>query len=81
MYVHRTGKPSMSKTEYGYDSSWSDPRMPNFGFWQYEVRYAFSPGGYQVVKQSLLHKDVAEILASGLTKETADGYVKLLKEE
>jgi len=55
--------------------------MPNFGFWQYEVRYAFNPAGYQVVKQSLLHKDVAEILVSGLTKETADGYIKLLKEE
>jgi hypothetical protein len=73
----------MSKTEYGY--GWPDPkydpRVPNFGLWQYQVRYAFNPDGYQVVKQSLLYKDVAEILASGLTKETADGYVKLLKEE
>jgi len=55
--------------------------MPDFRLWQYEVRYAFNPAGYQVVKQSLLHKDVAEILVSGLTKETADGYIKLLKGE
>jgi hypothetical protein len=71
----------MSKTKDRYAYGWTDLRVPNSGWWQYEVRYAFNPDGYQVVKQSLLHKDVVEVLASGLTKETADGYVKLLKEE
>jgi hypothetical protein len=55
--------------------------MPNFGLWRYEFRYAFNPDGYQVVKQSLAHQDVVEVLASGLTREVAEGYIKLLKEE
>ena len=69
----------MSKIKYGY--GWHDPRMPNFGLWRYEFRYAFNPDGYQVVKQSLAHQDVVEVLASGLTREVAEGYIKLLKEE
>jgi hypothetical protein len=54
--------------------------MPKFNLWRYEFRYAFNPDGYQVVKQSLFHSDVAEVLASGLTKEAAEGFIKLLKE-
>ena len=49
--------------------------------WYYEFRYAFNPDGYQVVKRHVIHEDVDEVLASGLTLEAAEGYLKLLKEE
>jgi hypothetical protein len=66
----------MSRIEYGY--GWSDPRMPRFDLWFYEV--FVTPDGYQVVKKHLVHQDVVEVLASGLTLETAEGFIKLLKE-
>jgi len=68
----------MSRIEYGY--GWTDPRMPRFDFWFYEVRYASNPDGYKVVKRHVVHEDVVEILASGLTLEAAEGFIKLLKE-
>jgi len=57
-----------------------DPRMPTFDFWYHEIRYAFVPDGYQVIKRHVVHEDVVEVLASGLTKEAAVGFIKLLKE-
>lgn len=77
----------MSKTKEKYAYGWSDPRaafdprMPNFDFWFYEIRYAFNSDGYQVIKRHVVHEDVVEVLASGLTKEAAEGFIKLLKEE
>ena len=73
----------MSRIKYGY--GWNDPRgvfdpRGAFDFWYYELRYAFVPDGYQVIKRHVVHEDVVEILASGLTKETAEGFIKLLKE-
>jgi len=68
----------MSKTDGGYVYGFNDPRMPRFDFWHYEV--FVTPDGYQVVKRHLVHQDVVQVLASGLTKETAEGYIKLLKE-
>lgn len=64
----------MSKIDGGYVYKFND-------FWYYEVRYGFTPDGYQVIKRHVVHEDVVEVLASGLTKETAEGYIKLLKEE
>jgi hypothetical protein len=61
-------------------SSMHDPRMPRFDFWYYEVRYGFTPDGYQVIKRHVVHEDVVEVLVSGLTKEAAEGFIKLLKE-
>jgi len=66
----------MSRIEYGY--GWIDPRMPRFDLWFYEV--FVTPDGYQVVKKHLVHQDVVEVLASGLTLEVAEGFIKLLKE-
>ena len=72
----------MSRIKYGY--GWNDPRgvfvpkMPRFDYWHYEV--FVTPDGCQVVKRHLVHGDVVQVLASGLTKETAEGYIKLLKE-
>ena len=57
---------------------WPDPRMPRFDLWRYEV--FVTPDGYQVVKKHLVHQDVVEVLASGLTLKTAEGFIKLLKE-
>ena len=79
MRLHRTGRPSMSKTNYGY--GYSDPRMPRLDSYVYEVRYSASPHGHQVVKRSVVHRDVVKVIASGLTREAAEGYIKLLKEE
>jgi hypothetical protein len=76
------GRPSMSRIEYGY--GWSDPRGllygPSVGIYRYEVVYKFRPMGYAVVKRSLVHQDVVEVLVNGLTKEAAEGFIKLLKE-
>ena len=72
------GRPSMSRIKYDY--RWSDPRMPRFDFWYHEVRYEFVPDGYQVIKRHVVHEDVVEVLASGLTREAAVGFIKLLKE-
>ena len=70
----------MSKTKDKYAYGWSDPRMPRFDFWYYELRYAFNPDGYQVIKRHVVHEDVVEVLASSLTKKAAEGFIKLLKE-
>jgi len=80
MRLHQTGRPSMSKPKANYTFGWTDPRMPKFDFWYYELRYAFVPDGYQVIKRHVVHEDVVEVLASGLTKEAAVGFIKLLKE-
>jgi hypothetical protein len=69
----------MSKTKYGY--GWTDPRMPRLDSYVYEVRYSASPHRHQVVKRSLVHEYVVKVVASGLTREAAEGYIKLLKEE
>ena len=77
------GRPSMSRIKLSIPTrpfGWPDPRMPRFDFWHYEVRYGFTPDGYQVVKRHLVHGDVVQVLASDLTKETAEGFIKLLKE-
>jgi len=76
----------MSKTKDKYAHGWTDPRaafdprMPNLDSYRYEVSYRFVPEGYVVVKRNLVHQDVVEVLASGLTKEAAEGFIKLLKE-
>jgi hypothetical protein len=71
----------MSKTKYGY--GWTDPRMPRLDAYAYvyEVRYSASPHRHQVVKRSLVHQYVVKVIASGLTREAAEGYIKLLKED
>jgi len=84
MRLHRTGRPSMSKTKYGY--GWTDLRMPNFGDdYRYEVRptewHAWVPGcKWQVIKRSLVHHDVIEVLATVDSRDAAEGFIKLLKE-
>lgn len=55
--------------------------MPRLDSYVYEVRYSASPHRHQVVKRSVVHQGVVEVLASGLTREVAEGYIKLLKEE
>ena len=69
----------MSKTKYGY--GWTDPRMP-WGAYVYEVRRtSYLPWGkWEVVKSSLLHSDVNEVLATVDSRDAAEGYIKLLKE-
>ena len=71
----------MSRIKVGDVYGWTDPRMPRFDFWYYAVGYAFAPDWYQVVKRHVVHEDVVEVLASGLTLEAAEGYLKLLKGE
>ena len=78
MRLHQTGRPSMSKPKASYPFGWTDPRMPRLDSYVYEV--FVSPDGYQVVKRSLVHQGVVEVLASGLTQEVAEGFMKLLKE-
>ena len=73
MRLHQTGRPSMSKTDYRWYDLKSD--------YVYEVRYSASPYRHQVVKRSLALNYVVKVLASGLTREAAEGYIKLLKEE
>jgi hypothetical protein len=74
----------MSKPKASYTFGWTDPktlmRMPRLdGYW-YEVVYKFRPMGYAVVKRSVVHRDVVEVLVNGLTHEAAEGFIKLLKE-
>lgn len=76
---------SKPKAKAGYMYGWNDPRMPNFGVWRYEVRptawHAWVPGcKWEVVKSSLLHSDVNEVLAVVDSREVAEGFIKLLKE-
>ena len=91
MRLHRTGRQSMSKPKiklsiptrpFGWTDprGMYDPRMPRLdGYW-YEVVYKFRPMGYAVVKRSVVHRDVVEVLVNGLTHEAAEGFIKLLKE-
>jgi len=73
----------MSKIEYGY--GWVDPRA-FAGVWveiteyDYEMRYRFRPLGYEVVKRNLVSNKVEEVVASGLKRNAAEGFMKLLKE-
>lgn len=73
----------MSKTKYSY--MYSDYR-PEIGIWmevieyQYEMRYRFRPLGYEVVKRNLVNQRVEEVIASGLKRAAAEGFIKLLKE-
>jgi hypothetical protein len=52
--------------------------MPRLDAYVYEV--FVSPDGYQVVKSSLLHSDVNEVLAVVDSRDAAVGFIKLLKE-
>lgn len=73
----------MSRTKYSY--GWTDPRSL-VGSWveiteyQYEMRYRFRPLGYEVVKRNLTSQKVEEVIASGLKRDAAEGFMKLLKE-
>jgi len=73
----------MSKTKYNY--GWADPRSLA-GAWveiteyRYEMRYRFRPLGYEVIKRNLVHQGVEEVIASGLKRDAAEGFIKLLKE-
>ena len=61
--------------------------MPRFDDdYRYEVRptewHAWVPGcKWQVVKRSLVHHDVIEVLATVDSRDAAEGFIKLLKEE
>ena len=69
----------MSKTEYGY--GWTDARMPSLvDRYGYEVRYSFNPNGYEVVKRNLNSGNVVEVIASGLKRDAAEGFIKILGE-
>jgi hypothetical protein len=76
----------MSKPKANYTFGWTDPRMPNFDDdYRYEVRptewHAWVPGcKWQVIKRSLVHHDVIEVLATVDSREVAEGFIKLLKE-
>ena len=69
----------MSKTKYG---GYSDPRMPRLDAYVYEVRRtSYLPWGkWEVVKSSLFHSDVNEVLATVDSRDAAVGFIKLLKE-
>ena len=59
--------------------------MPRLDAYVYEVRptawHAWVPGcKWEVVKRSLLHSDVNEVLAVVDSREVAEGFIKLLKE-
>jgi hypothetical protein len=77
------GKLSMSKTKYSY--GWADYRS-EIGVWleiteyQYEMRYSFNPKGYEVVKRNLINYAVEEVVASGLKRDAAEGFIKILGE-
>ena len=68
----------MSKTRYSH--GWTDPRMPNLDRYGYEVRYSFNPKGYEVVKRNFNSGNVVEVVASGLKRDAAEGFIKILKE-
>jgi hypothetical protein len=70
----------MSRIKYGY--GWTDPRMPRLDAYVYEVRRTshLPWGKWEVVKSSLLHSDVNEVLAVVDSREVAEGFIKLLKE-
>lgn len=66
-----------------YSIGWTDARMPNFSApkYAYQVRYAFDPRGYKVVKYDVARKWLEEVLAHSLTFDEAHGFLKLLKED
>ena len=73
----------MSKTKYSYvHSDYRD----EIGVWmevieyQYEMRYRFRPLGYEVVKRNLVNQRVEEVIASGLKRDAAEGFIKILGE-
>jgi len=76
----------MSRIKYGYGRT--DPRMPSFvgvTTYTYEVRptawHAWVPGcKWQVVKRSVAHHYVFEVLATVDSRDAAEGFIKLLKE-
>ena len=47
----------------------------------YEVSWWLSPEGFAVVKRNLHSGNVVKLLVGGLTREVAEGFVKLLKEK
>jgi hypothetical protein len=58
----------------------TDARMPNLDKYRYEVSYRFVPEGYVVVKRNLNSGNVVELLASGLKRDAAEGFIKILGE-
>lgn len=54
--------------------------MPNLDRYGYEVRYSFNPKGYEVVKRNFNSGNVVEVVASGLKRDAAEGFIKILKE-
>jgi len=74
----------MSRIKYGYGRT--DPRTPYFyDDYRYEVRptewHAWVPGcKWQVVKRSVAHHYVFEVLATVDSRDAAEGFIKLLKE-
>lgn len=78
----------MTKERFGV--GWTDPRAMLHGEapkYAYQVRYSFgldgeTKRGYTVVKYDVLRTYLPEeVLASGLTREAAEGFIKLLKED
>ena len=63
-----------------WSTGWADPRMPKFDRYRYEMRYRFRPLGYEVVKRNLVSQKVEEVVASGLKRDAAEGFIKILKE-
>lgn len=80
MRLHRTGRLFMSKTKYGY--GWDEPTGSKLDAYVYEVRRtSYLPWGkWEVVKSSLFHSDVNEVLATVDSRDAAVGFIKLLKE-
>lgn len=66
-------------------TGWADPRTMAGGWveiteYRYEVSYRFIPKGYVVVKRNLVSQKVEEVIASGLKRDAAEGFIKILKE-
>ena len=76
---------SRTKSSAIWSTGWADPRSLA-GSWvllteyQYEMRYRFRPLGYEVVKRNLVNQRVEEVIASGLKRDAAEGFIKILKE-
>jgi hypothetical protein len=74
----------MSKPKASYTFGWTDPRMPKLDAYVYEVRptawHAWVPGcKWEVVKVYDVTAKT-EVLATVDSRETAEGFIKLLKE-
>ena len=73
-----------------WSTGWADPRSLagawGAGSWveiteyRYEMRYRFIPLGYEVVKRNLVSNKVEEVVASGLKRDAAEGFIKILGE-